>query len=173
MTLHITDSWKSNSAMKKQWGCWFKICFNEGSREAWHAAVHGVANSRTRLSNWTAEALLLLSRFSRVRLCGTPETAAHQAPPSLGFSRQEHWSGLPFPSPAKALVEMKSSTALERKKKKKIMRLTDRAENYWACGTATMTLFSHWTAPTTKLHLAGPVKSLTAEACPKNRCVRF
>ena len=37
--------------------------------------------------------LLLLSRFSRVRLCETPETAAHQAPPSLGFSRQEHWSG--------------------------------------------------------------------------------
>ena len=43
--------------------------------------------------------LLLLSCFSRVRLCATPETAAHQAPPSLGFSRQEHWSGLPFPSP--------------------------------------------------------------------------
>ena len=43
--------------------------------------------------------LLLLSHFSRVRLCETPETAAHQAPPSLGFSRQEHGSGLPFPSP--------------------------------------------------------------------------
>ena len=43
--------------------------------------------------------MLLLSRFSRVQLCVTPETAAHQAPPSLGFSRQEHWSGLPFPSP--------------------------------------------------------------------------
>ena len=43
--------------------------------------------------------LLLLSRFSRVRLFATPETAAHQAPLSLGFSRQEHWSGLPFPSP--------------------------------------------------------------------------
>ena len=43
--------------------------------------------------------LLLLSRFSRVQLCATPETTAHQAPPSLGFSRQEHWSGLPFPSP--------------------------------------------------------------------------
>ena len=43
--------------------------------------------------------LLLLSRFSCVRLCVTPEMAAHQAPPSLGFSRQEHWSGLPFPSP--------------------------------------------------------------------------
>ena len=43
--------------------------------------------------------LLLLSRFSRVRLCATPLTAAHQAPPSLGFSRQEHWSGLPLPFP--------------------------------------------------------------------------
>ena len=43
--------------------------------------------------------LLLLSCFSRVRLCATPETAAHQAPPFPGFSRQEHWSGLPFPSP--------------------------------------------------------------------------
>ena len=43
--------------------------------------------------------LLLLSRLSCVRLCATPQTAAYQAPPSLGFSRQEHWSGLPFPSP--------------------------------------------------------------------------
>ena len=43
--------------------------------------------------------LLLLSRFSRVQLCATPQTAAHQAPLSLGFSRQEYWSGLPFPSP--------------------------------------------------------------------------
>ena len=43
--------------------------------------------------------LLLLSRFSCVRLCWTPQMASHQAPPSLGFSRQEHWSGLPFPSP--------------------------------------------------------------------------
>ena len=36
--------------------------------------------------------LLLLSHFSRVQLCVTPQTAANQAPPSLGFSRQEHWS---------------------------------------------------------------------------------
>ena len=48
---------------------------------------------------WPLLLLLLLRRFSRVRLCATPQTAAHQAPPSLGFSRQEHWSGLPFPSP--------------------------------------------------------------------------
>ena len=38
--------------------------------------------------------LLLLSHFNRVQLCATPETATHQAPPSLGFSRQEQWSGL-------------------------------------------------------------------------------
>ena len=48
---------------------------------------------------WQPTLLLLLSCFSPVRFCATPETAAHQAPPSLGFSRQEHWSGLPFPSP--------------------------------------------------------------------------
>ena len=41
----------------------------------------------------------MLSCFSCVWLCATPQTAAHQAPPSLGFSRQEYWSGLPFPSP--------------------------------------------------------------------------
>ena len=37
--------------------------------------------------------------LSRVRLFATPWTAAYQAPPSVGFSRQEHWNGLPFPSP--------------------------------------------------------------------------
>ena len=42
--------------------------------------------------------LLLLSRISRVRLCATPWTAVYQASPPMGFSRQEHWSGLPFPS---------------------------------------------------------------------------
>ena len=37
--------------------------------------------------------------LSRVRLFETPWTVAHQAPLSMGFSRQEYWSGLPFPSP--------------------------------------------------------------------------
>ena len=37
--------------------------------------------------------------LSRARLFATPWTAAHQAPPSMGFSRQEYWSGLPLPSP--------------------------------------------------------------------------
>ena len=40
-----------------------------------------------------------MKSLSRVRLLATPWTAAHQAPPSMGFSRQEYWSGVPSPSP--------------------------------------------------------------------------
>ena len=40
-----------------------------------------------------------MKSLSHVRLFATPWTAAYQAPPSIEFSRQEHWSGLPFPSP--------------------------------------------------------------------------
>ena len=56
--------------------------------------------------------MLMLSRFSRVRLCVTPQMAAHQAPPSLGFSRQEHWSGLPFPSPMHESEKWKRSRSV-------------------------------------------------------------
>ena len=37
--------------------------------------------------------------LSRVRLFATPWTVAYNVPPSMGFSRQEYWSGVPFPSP--------------------------------------------------------------------------
>ena len=40
-----------------------------------------------------------MKSFSRVQLFATPWTVAHEALPSMGFSRQEYWSGLPFPSP--------------------------------------------------------------------------
>ena len=40
-----------------------------------------------------------MKSLSRVQVFGTPWTAAYQAPPSVEFSRQEYWSGLPFPSP--------------------------------------------------------------------------
>ena len=42
---------------------------------------------------------LKVKLLSRVRLLATPWTAAYQAPLSMGFSRQEYWSGLPLPSP--------------------------------------------------------------------------
>ena len=45
-----------------------------------------------------------LHLFSHVRLLATPQTAAYQAPPSMGCSRQENWSGLPLPSPYRELV---------------------------------------------------------------------
>ena len=41
----------------------------------------------------------MLTHFSCVQLFVTPWTVAHQAPLSMGFSRQEYWNGLPFPSP--------------------------------------------------------------------------
>ena len=68
-----------------------KLMVTKGERE-------GGVNLEFGVNRYTLM-LLMLSRFSRVRLCAIPETAAHQSPPSLGFSRQEHWSGLPFPSP--------------------------------------------------------------------------
>ena len=48
--------------------------------------------------------LLLLSLFSRVWVCATPQTAAHQDPLSLAFSRQDYWSRFPFPSPMHACM---------------------------------------------------------------------
>ena len=64
-------------------------------REAWCAASIGSQRFRLDLETAAAPAKSLRSYPT---LCN-PETAAHQAPPSLGFSRQEHWSGLPLPSP--------------------------------------------------------------------------
>ena len=64
------------------------------------SARRRLSSSSTR--SWQApavRALLLLSRFGRVRLCATPQTAAHQAPPCVGFSGQEHWRGLPCEGP--------------------------------------------------------------------------
>ena len=45
------------------------------------------------------ESEVKVKSLSRVRLFATPWTVAYQAPPSMEFSRQEYWSGLPFPSP--------------------------------------------------------------------------
>ena len=57
------------------------------------------AQSYTHAHTNTHAAKLLIRHFSRVRLCAIPWTAAYQAPPSMGFSRQEYWSGLSLPSP--------------------------------------------------------------------------
>ena len=112
-------------------------------REAWHAVIHGVTKSQTWLSNWTelnwtdthlegvkqclrnyecmilihttlSRRLCVLNCFSPVWLFVTPWTVAHQAPLSMGFSRQEYWSGLPcfplgdFPNPGIESVSLMS-----------------------------------------------------------------
>ena len=48
--------------------------------------------------------------LSHVQLFATPWTAASQAPPSMGFSRQEYWSGVPLPSLRETLGDLKTST---------------------------------------------------------------
>ena len=79
-------------------------------REYWNKASHTNFSKHIKLrftlycSLLTAIACLkkqhgVLSHFSRVQLFVTPWTIAHQAPLSMGFSRQEYWHGLPFPTP--------------------------------------------------------------------------
>ena len=68
------------------------------------APVPGILQART--LEWVAISFshawkwkVKVKSLSRVRLLATPWTAAYQAPPSMGFSRQEYWSGVPLPSP--------------------------------------------------------------------------
>ena len=80
--------WKTNG-----WGA------AGGSRE-WKKLFNFSLTVPSSGSKWQHSLLLLLlSHSRRVQLLVTPWTTAYQVPPSLGFSRQEHWSGLPFPSP--------------------------------------------------------------------------
>ena len=51
------------------------------------------------LVTYESEKKVKVKSLSPVQLFATPWTVAHQAPPSMGFSRQEYWSGMPFPSP--------------------------------------------------------------------------
>ena len=56
-------------------------------------------NVQTAFQKLASEVKMKGKLLSHVRLFVTPWAVAHQAPPSMGFSRQEYWSGLPFPSP--------------------------------------------------------------------------
>ena len=67
------------------------------------SSIPGILQART--LEWVAISFynawkwkVKVKSLSRVRLLATPWTAAHQAPPSMGFSRQEYWSGVPLPS---------------------------------------------------------------------------
>ena len=76
--------------------------------------LEGVAISFSNACKWKVKVKLL----SRAQLLVTPRTAAHQAPPSMGFSRQEYWSGVPLPS-LKELLQInniKTSGSLQKGK---------------------------------------------------------
>ena len=89
----IQSSWHIKYHHKMQWRASGQFCTEvpHGDQSNWDV--------RKGWNKGTWLLLLLLSSFSRVQLCATPQMAAHQPPSSLGFSRQEHWSGLPLPSP--------------------------------------------------------------------------
>ena len=80
--------------------------------------VPGILEARTR--EWVAiffsnawEWKVKVKSLSRVRLLATPWTAAYQPPPSMGFSRQECWSGVPLPSPFEYATDSQRSTFLK------------------------------------------------------------
>ena len=74
--------------------------------------IPGILQART--LEWVATAFsnawkwkVKVKSLSHVWLLATPWTAAHQAPPSMGFSRQKYWSGVPLPSPFSLLLKIK------------------------------------------------------------------
>ena len=76
-------------------------------------SIHGILQART--LEWVAISFskawkwkVKVKSLSHVRLLATPWTAAYQAPPSMGFSRQQYWSGVPLPSPGSILGGTKS-----------------------------------------------------------------
>ena len=84
------------------------------------------------LFNTVLEVLpLLLSHFSRVQLCVTPQTGVHQVPLSLGFSRQEHWSGLTFPSPMHDSEKSSLKSTKHENKIKSIQIRMGKVKNYF------------------------------------------
>ena len=94
---------KQYAAAAKSLQSWPTLCdLIDGSPPG--SAIPGILQART--LEWVAISFssawkwkVKMKSLSGVRLFVTPWTAAHQAPRSLGFSRQEHWSGLPFPVP--------------------------------------------------------------------------
>ena len=74
------------------------------------------SNSKERQHQRMLKVKVKVKSLSRVRLFATPWTAAHQAPPSMGISRQEYWSGVPLPSPknAQTTAQLHSSHTLAK-----------------------------------------------------------
>ena len=120
LSVHWRDwcwSWNSNTLatwceglthLKRPW-CWERLRAREGDDRGWDGWMASLTQwtwvwveskscwwTGSRTSCCGSSTTTTTKSLQSVQLCATPETAAHQAPPFLGFSRQEHWSGLPF-----------------------------------------------------------------------------
>ena len=111
--LHILNSGclAAAAAAKSLQSCPTLCDPRDGSPPA--SPVPGILQART--MEWATISFSNASKWKvkvkslrRVRLLATPWTAAYQAPPSMGFSRQEYWSGVPLPSPLDALCAFKN-----------------------------------------------------------------
>ena len=76
-----------------------QILWDFSQRQLWTDGCAGDILRGERLFFWRLLPFSEVKLLSHVQLFATPWTVAHQAPPSMGFSRQEYWGGLPFPSP--------------------------------------------------------------------------
>ena len=100
------------------------------------SSVPGILQART--LEWVAISLfnawkwkVKVKSFSCARLLATPWTVAYQAPPSMGFSRQEYWSGVPLPSPKVCLRWFQISICSRLKSRQNSLRLP---QKHWkAC----------------------------------------
>ena len=75
------------------------IAYGESKQEKSDFLIEAVCHGFLKLKNSTSQYRKTHFKEMCPTLCNPPWTAASQAPPSMGFSRQEDWSGLPFPSP--------------------------------------------------------------------------
>ena len=114
LSLLRLPSFHYSSLTAKSLQSWPNLCDPiDGSPQA--SPVPGILQART--PEWVAISFsnawkwkVKVKSLSRVWLLATLWTAAHQAPPSMGFSRQEYWSGVPLPSPSSLTSEYKSQT---------------------------------------------------------------
>ena len=93
------------------------------------SSVPGILQART--LEWVAVSFsnawkwkVKVKSLSHLRLFATPWTAAYWAPPSMGFSKQEYWSGVPLPSPA---LQMDSLPTEHQRSPKPVHNCTDRS----------------------------------------------
>ena len=82
--------------------------------------------------------------FSCVLLLATPWTAAYQAPPSMGFSRQEYWSGLPLPSPMTNLDSILKSRDITLSRKVHLVKAMVYPVVMYGCDSWAIKKAEHW-----------------------------